>query len=124
MTNFVDLRLRAQSEPCHDRQFATHHGPIGYQPNKREWRQKTKTDDDGVPQSLEVGLIQACIHDKQEDGRDLSRSAQCVFDSCVLWQKFGRQVGIGYIFVVRRERISLKTERTNPQFSSNIDLAV
>jgi hypothetical protein len=101
----------------------THHGPVGNQPNKREWRQKTETDDDGIPQSLEVRLIQARIHDEQEDRRNLGWSAQCVFDSRVLWQKFCRQVGVGDVLVMRRERIPLKAERTDPQFSSNVDLA-
>ena len=49
----------------------TRHCPIGNQPDECEWWQKTETDDNGIPQSLEIKLIQTCIHDKQEDGRDL-----------------------------------------------------
>jgi hypothetical protein len=46
-------------------------------------RQEGKRNDDGFFESLEVVVIQTSVDYEEEDGRDLSRSTEGIFDSCV-----------------------------------------
>lgn len=53
----------------------------------------------------------------------MCHAVQVIFNSSVLWEQLGGQVGVGDIFVVRRKGITLQTEWTDPELSAYIDLA-
>lgn len=53
-----------------------------------------------------------------------SCSWQGIFDGGVLWIELSRQICLWNIFIMRWERVSLQTERADPEFSSHIDLTV
>lgn len=55
----------------------------------------------------------------------MGRTRKGVLDGGELGQKLGRKVVRGKILVImRRERVTLETEGTNPHFASDVDLAV
>jgi hypothetical protein len=54
----------------------------------------------------------------------LGGSRESVFDCGVFWKKFSRQIGIRNIFVMGWKAITGQTKRTNPELSTNINLAI
>lgn len=55
----------------------------------------------------------------------MGRARKSVLDGGELGQKLGRKVvGRKVLVVVRRERVTLKTEGTNPHLASDVDLTV
>jgi hypothetical protein len=104
------------------RNKGTDHGTKGDETDQGIWGQQTQADYQGFSQSLEFILVDTSVNNVKEDGWDLSRSRKGIFDSGVLGQQLGRQVGCRDILVMRRERVSLKTERTDPEFASDVDL--
>ena len=51
-------------------------------------------------------------------------SSKSVFDGDVFWEQFSGQIGVGDIFVMGWKAVARQTERTNPEFSTNINLAI
>ena len=51
-------------------------------------------------------------------------SSESVFDGGVFWKKFSRQIGIRDIFIMGWEAVTGQTKRTNPELSTNINLAI
>jgi hypothetical protein len=54
----------------------------------------------------------------------LGGTSESVFDGGVFLKKFSRQIGIRDIFVVGRKAVMGRTKRTNPELSTNINLAI
>jgi hypothetical protein len=54
----------------------------------------------------------------------LGGTSESVFDGGVFWKKFSRQIGIRDIFVMGWKAVTRQTERTNPELSTNINLAI
>lgn len=54
----------------------------------------------------------------------MSRASECILDSGILGQQLGGQIGVGDIFVVRREGVARETEGADPEFTADINLAV
>jgi hypothetical protein len=100
-----------------------YHRAIRDQTDPGVLRQQTKTDDQGILESLEIFLVQTGIDNVKEDGWNLSLSIQIIFDGGILWKQFSRQVGVGNVLVMRRESITLQTEWANPHFGAHIYLA-
>lgn len=50
-------------------------------------------------------------------------SSESVFDGGVFGKKFSRQIGVRDIFVMEWKTVTGKTKRTNPELSTNINLA-
>jgi hypothetical protein len=103
---------------------APYHGAESDQSNKSMGRQQAQADDDAVLQRLEVVLVHAGVDDKDEDGRDLSRSGQRVLDRRILGQQLGGQVGSGDVLVVGGKAVALEAEGADPQLATHINLAV
>jgi hypothetical protein len=106
------------------RNKGTDHGTKSDETDQSVWRQQTQADHQSLSQSLEFILVDTSVNNVEEDGWDLSRSRKGIFDSSVLGQQLGRQVGSRNILVMRREWVSLKTERTDPEFASDVDLTI
>ena len=83
-----------------------HHRPKRDEPDKRIRRDQAQAHDECVAQRLEIVIVQASIHHKEEDRRDLRGAGERVFDSRVLGKELRRQVRARDILVVRREGVS------------------
>ena len=106
----------------HEKEGSTHPGTKGDKTDQSVWGQQTQANDQSLSQSLELVLVDTGIDHVEEDGWDLGRSRKGIFDSGVLGQQLGGQVGSRDILVVRRERVSLKTEWTDPELSTDVNL--
>lgn len=106
----------------HKAKGSTYHSSESDETDQGIWGQQTQANDQSLSQSLELVLVDTGIDHVKEDGWDLGRSRKGVFDSGVLRQQLGRQVGSRDILVVRRERVSLKTEWTDPELSTDVNL--
>jgi hypothetical protein len=110
-----------------DRQIGpriTHHGAESDQADEGIGREEAERGHKGLAESVELVLVNASVDDVEEDGRHRGRARESVLDGRVLWQQLGRQVGLRDLLVVRRERVTLKTERADPHFAADINLAV
>lgn len=54
----------------------------------------------------------------------MSWSRESIFDSSVLRKQLGGKVGVGNVLIMGWEGVSLKTERTYPQLSTDVDLTL
>lgn len=103
----------------------TYHCTVGDQANQRIGRQQAQADYQCLLQRLELILIDTGVNNIEENGRDLGRARKSVLDSGELGQKLGRKIVGGKVLVVmRRERVTLETERTDPHLASDVDLTV
>lgn len=100
-----------------------HHSPKSDQSNQSIWREKTQADHKSISECLQILFVHACVDNEKEDGRDLSLASERILDSSVFGQKFCGEIGVRYILVMRRKRVSGKTKRADPEFSANIYLA-
>ena len=87
-------------------------------------REEGEGDDDALAQSLEVVLLEASVDDVEEDGGNLGRASEGVFDGGVFREKLGGEVVGGDVLVVGREGVAAETEGADPQFPAHVDLAV
>ena len=101
---------------------STYHSSESDETDQGIWGQQTQANDQSLSQSLQFIFIDTGVNHVKEDGRDLSRSRKGIFDSGVLGQQFGGQIGSRDILVVRREGVSLKTEWTDPKLSTDVNL--
>jgi hypothetical protein len=61
---------------------------------------------------------------QEKYGRHLNGSSKSVFDGGVFWKKFSRQIDIRDIVVMGWKAVTRQTQRTNPELSTNINLAI
>lgn len=92
----------------------THHSAVCDQTNQSKWRDQAETDNKRVTESLEIVLVQTCVHDKQEYRGNLCGARKGVLDCGVFWQEFSGKISVRDILVVRGEGIALQTEWTDP----------
>lgn len=87
-------------------------------------RQQAQTNDNTLPESLQVVLVQARIDYEKEDGGDLRRTGKGILDRRVLGEELGGEVLVRDVLVVRGERVALETEGADPELAAHVDLAV
>lgn len=85
---------------------------------------QAQAGDQRLAKGFEILLIKTGVHHEQEDRRHRHRSGESVFDGGVFWKQLGREIGVRDVLVVRGEGVTRQAERTYPEFSSNVDLAV
>ena len=102
--------------------MSAHHGTEGNQTNQRVWGDQTQTDDQSVPQCLQILFIQTRIDHEKKNGWNRCWAGEGVFDSRVLREEFRGQICVRDVLVMRRESVSRQAERTNPELSSDVYL--
>ena len=55
-------------------------------------RQQAQADDDSIFERLEIIVVQASVDHVEEDGRDLRRPSERVFNGSVLREEFSGEV--------------------------------
>lgn len=108
--------------PAQEEKGSTDHSSESDETDQSIWGQQAQAYDQSLSQSLQFIFIDTGVDHVEEDGWDLGRSRKGIFDSGVLGQQLGGQVGSRDILVVRREGVSLKTEWTDPKLSTDVNL--
>lgn len=109
----LGLKIRAE---------CTDHGAVRDETDERVRREHGERDDEDVPKRLEVVRVEAGVNDEEEDGRDLGRAGEGVFDGRVLGQELGREVVGREVFVVRGEGVALETQGADPELCADVEL--
>jgi hypothetical protein len=84
---------------------------------------QAQAHDDGVLERLQTVLLLACVDHEQKNRGRRCRSRQSIFDGGTVGVELGGHGILRDVLVMRRQRVSLKTERTDPEACSHIDLA-
>ena len=99
------------------------HGTVGDETDESVGRQQAQANNERFAKGLEIVIVHAGVDKVEEDGWDLSGTAEGILDGGVLGKKLCGKVGAADVFVVRRESIARETKGADPKLSTDVDLA-